>query len=173
MSEVEQKAHLITSESESCDLVSPYSRGHGLAKLPPCACRGDEPQQQCRTCKQPSWAGICCAAEDMPYLWGQNKINPRSSIRETQGLPQTPLWVKCKCVCRKRGESKAKHRLGQSPVGGLSSGSSGFRIFCPAEVPLPLPVPPLAKGNSNFYECLELQPGNCLQEIFILLSVSL
>lgn len=44
MSGVEQKTHLITSESKACDLISPFSLRCGLAKLLPCPCRGDEPQ---------------------------------------------------------------------------------------------------------------------------------
>lgn len=39
-----QNPHLLTSESKDSDLVSLFSLGCGLAKLPPCACRGDEPQ---------------------------------------------------------------------------------------------------------------------------------
>lgn len=163
---VEEKPHLITGEREACDLICPYSRGHGLAKLPPCACRGDEPQQHLQDL-QTAKLGRCllCSREYAIAL------GTRGSIRETQGLPQAPLWVKCKCVRRKRGESKAKYGLGQSPETGSSSGSSVFQIFCPAEVPLSLPVRPLSEGTSNFCECLELQPGNYLQEIFILLSV--
>lgn len=67
MSGVEQNPLLIINESKACNLVSPFSVGCGLSKLPPLACGGDEPQPQCRTSKQPGCTerGIICAAGKM------------------------------------------------------------------------------------------------------------
>lgn len=68
MSGKKQNPYLLTSESKGCDLVSLFPLGCGLAKLPPCACRGDEPQPHLRVSQQPSCAepGIIHAADHLP-----------------------------------------------------------------------------------------------------------
>lgn len=78
MSGKEQNPHLLTSESKDCDLVSLSSLGCGLAKLPPCACRGDEPQPHHRAPQQLSPASsvlqIICHSSG-----GKKNISPRGS----------------------------------------------------------------------------------------------
>lgn len=174
----EQNQHWITNESKACNLVSwVFLLGHCLAKLLLCAWRVNEPLPCSRTCKQPSCMehGIISAADDNATALQAKKKSIQEAAPNhqlTQGLWKTSVWVKCKCTCRRQGESKAEQGLLQSPVTVSTSGSSEIWICCPVMVPPPL-CNLLPKGTVIFFYCLELQPGNYLQEIFILLNVNL
>lgn len=97
MSGKEQNPHLLTNESKDCDLVSLFSLGCGLAKLQPCACRGDEPQPHPRASQQPSCAepGTIHTADHLPELWGQKNQSKRQQVPpDNHKAPPTPRWAK-------------------------------------------------------------------------------